>query len=267
MPLVVKVKFIKNNIATGKVYYFDNNELELKDGDRVIVEAAEHDCYCEVVGNLENISEDKITSKLKVVKYLAGEKEEKQHLKNVQDCQKIVKEVRELVEKYALNMQIISAEYTFNRKQLLVQFISDQRIDFRELVKDMAAKYRTHIVLRQVGVRDEAKVIGGIGMCGRILCCNSYLTEFSSVSINMAKNQNLSLIPSKISGVCGRLLCCLVYEDETYKELKKGLPKMNSVFETENGKGKVVGINVLTKTMRVLVKDHGIVEVKLDGSD
>ena len=158
-------------------------------------------------------------------------------------------------------MNFISSNYTFDKKQLFLMYLADDRIDFRELAKKLAQKYKTRIELRQVGVRDKAKVIGGLGPCGLFLCCNSFLTDFNSVSINMAKNQFLALNPSKINGVCGRLLCCLNYEDEVYTELKKNLPKVGSTVKIAEGTGKVVGVNVFKNTYQVEISKYNIVEV------
>ena len=164
-------------------------------------------------------------------------------------------------------MKIIDSSYTLNREQLLFHFLSDNRIDFRNLAKELASIYKTRIELRQVGVRDKAKNIGGMGMCGCTLCCSKFLNEFDSVSINMAKNQNLSLNPTKINGACGRLLCCLKYEDETYEELRKDLPKIGKIVETKQGKGKVVSLDVLKGTYNVEIENIGIVKVDINESN
>ena len=164
-------------------------------------------------------------------------------------------------------MQIMDASFNFNRSQLLFRFISDSRIDFRQLAKELANKYKTRIELRQIGVRDKAKEVGGCGLCGRPLCCTRFGTETSSVSINMAKNQNISLNPNKINGLCGRLLCCLKYEDECYKECRQLLPKIGQVVNTEQGKGKVVSLDILNKKYVVNVPEVGNIEVEIDGSN
>ena len=161
-------------------------------------------------------------------------------------------------------MMILDANYTFNKGQLLFTFLADNRVDFRKLAKDLATKYKTRIELRQVGVRDKAKEIGGYGSCGQALCCSKFLTDFDSVSINMAKNQNIALNPTKINGVCGRLLCCLKYENECYKELNKTMPKINSKVKTEFGEGKVISIDPLNQSYRVEIKEHGIEEIKVN---
>ena len=190
-----------------------------------------------------------------------------QHLKNIEDAKKALKKCKEIVDEYNLNMMILDANYTFDRSQLLFTFLADSRVDFRKLAKDLANTYKTRIELRQVGVRDKAKEVGGYGCCGQVLCCSKFLTDFDSVSINMAKNQNIALNPTKINGVCGRLLCCLKYEDECYKECAKKLPKVGKKVDTEFGEGKVISAEILKQTYRVDVKDHGIVEVKVDESN
>ncbi len=163
-------------------------------------------------------------------------------------------------------MNILNSYFTFDRNQLVFNFIAEDRVDFRELAKKLAQKYKTRIELRQIGVRDKAKRVGGLGPCGLFLCCNSFLTDFNSVSINMAKNQFLALNPSKINGVCGRLLCCLGYENDVYTELKKDFPKLGSIIETEYGIGKIVEIDVFKRTYSVDLKEKGIVEFELEGS-
>ena len=174
---------------------------------------------------------------------------------------KNVPSTNNLIEQYGLEMKIIDASYTFDREQLIFRFVSDSRVDFRQLAKDLGAIFKTRIELRQVGIRDKSKEIGGFGPCGRKLCCNNFLTEFDSVSINMAKNQNLSLNPTKINGVCGRLLCCLKYENDNYTEYKKGLPDVGHKVKTEKGEGKVISVDVFKKTYKVLLPDNEILTV------
>ena len=171
-----------------------------------------------------------------------------------------------MVEKEKLNMMILESNYTFDRNQLLFTFLADNRVDFRNLAKNLGSKFKTRIELRQVGVRDKAREVGGYGCCGRPLCCSKFLTDFDSVSINMAKTQNIALNPTKINGVCGRLLCCLKYENDTYKEYGKNLPKIGKKVKTEQGEGKVISTDILKQTYRVDVKDYGIVEVDLNES-
>ena len=185
----------------------------------------------------------------------------KKYLSNIKDAKKALVKCNELVDKYGLLMKIIDVNYTFDREQLIFRFLSDDRVDFRQLAKDLGSIYKTRIELRQVGIRDKAKEIGGIGPCGRKLCCNSFLTEFDSVSINMAKNQNLSLNPSKINGVCGRLLCCLKYENDIYTEYKKDLPDVGNKIKTDEYEGKVISVDVFNKVYKVLCNSGEIIVV------
>ena len=253
---VVGVTFKKN----GKVYYFSPSNLKIKQGINVIVKTERGLQLGMVVLSNTLIESDKITASLSNVIRIATSKDYSNHLKNIDDAKKALKKCKELVEKYDLNMIILDANYTFDRSQLLFTFIADNRIDFRKLAKDLANIYKTRIELRQVGVRDKAKEVGGCGSCGRPLCCSKFLNDFDSVSINMAKNQNIALNPTKINGVCGRLLCCLKYEDECYKECSKKLPKIGEKVSTEHGEGKVISTNILKQTYRVNVTDYGVVE-------
>lgn len=266
MVNVVAIKFYKNTVASGKVYYFKSNDLKIEDGMDVVVLTDRGEEIVKAVGDVTELDEKNYNFELKNVERIATEKDIENKKRNEEEKPQIFAEAKKFIESKIKEMQIIGVEYTLNREQLLIYFVSENRVDFRELVKELASKYRTRIELRQVGVRDEAKIIGGIGMCGRIICCKSFATEFAAVSINMAKNQGLSLVPSKISGVCGRLLCCLRYEDEEYKILKKDFPKVGSKIETGQGRGKVVSQNVLLRTVKVFVEGKGIVEVDLDGS-
>ena len=250
-----------------KVYYFSPNGMKIKKGINVIVKTERGLQLGTIeISNIE-MEEKKIKSPLSEVIRIASKKDYANHLKNIKDSKNALKKCKELVEKYDLNMMILDANYTFDRSQLLFTFLADNRVDFRKLAKDLANIYKTRIELRQVGVRDKAKEIGGYGSCGRELCCSKFLCDFDSVSINMAKNQNIALNPTKINGVCGRLLCCLKYEDECYKECAKKLPKVGKKVETEFGEGKVISTDILKQTYRVDVKDHGIVEVDLNESN
>ena len=248
----------------GKIYYFSPNGLKLEKGTSVIVKT-ERGLQLGII-ETENaeISEQKLKSSLSEVIRISTKKDKEVHEKNLIDSKKALKKCKDLVEKYQLNMMILDASYTFDRSQLLFTFLADNRVDFRKLAKDLAAIYKTRIELRQVGVRDKAKEIGGYGSCGRPLCCSKFLCDFDSVSINMAKNQKIAHNPTKINGACGRLLCCLKYEDECYKEYSKNLPKVGKKVETEFGEGKVISIDILKQKYRVDVKDHGIVEVDLN---
>ena len=260
---VVGVAFKPNK----KVYYFSPNGMKIKKGINVIVKTERGLQFGTVeIANTE-IEESKIKSSLAEVIRIASKKDYEKHMKNVNDAKKALKNCKGLVEEYDLNMMILDANYTFDRSQLLFTFLADNRVDFRKLAKDLANTYKTRIELRQVGVRDKAKEIGGYGSCGRELCCSKFLCDFDSVSINMAKNQNIALNPTKINGVCGRLLCCLKYEDECYKECSKKLPKIGKKVETEFGEGKVISTDILKQTYRVDVKDHGIVEVDVNESN
>lgn len=260
---VVGVTLKKNS----KVYYFSPKGLKLKKGTNVILKT-ERGLQLGTV-ELENtkIDSSKIKTSLSEVIRVASKKDYDNHLKNIEDAKKALKKCKELVEKYKLNMMILDASYTFDRSQLLFTFLADNRVDFRKLAKDLATIYKTRIELRQVGVRDKAKEVGGYGSCGRELCCSKFLCDFDSVSINMAKNQNIALNPNKINGVCGRLLCCLKYEDECYKELSKKLPRVGKKVETEFGEGKVISVEPLKQTYRVNVKDKGIIEVGINESN
>ncbi|MFV0498995.1 MAG: stage 0 sporulation family protein [Bacilli bacterium] len=267
MVSVVAIKFYKNDYPTGKVYYFKEDNLKLKKDLDVVIMTDRGEEIVRTVDDVTLIDEKKYNFELKSVLRIANKKDLQNKKRNEQEKKELYAEVKEFIESRIKEMQIINAEYTLNRDLLFISFVSENRVDFRELVKELASKYRTRIELRQVGVRDEAKIIGGIGVCGRIICCNNFATDFAAVSINMAKNQGLSLVPSKISGLCGRLLCCLRYEDDDYKEIKKKLPKIGSKYETSQGKGKIVSLNVLLKTMKVYVEGKGIIDVDLNGSD
>ena len=232
MIKVIGVRFRK----AGKVYYFDPAQMEIKMGDHVIVETARGIEFGEVVLGVREVDEKKVIQPLKSVIRMATKNDE------------------ELERKHELQMKLIDAEYTFDNNKLLFYFTADGRIDFRELVKDLAAVFKTRIELRQIGVRDETKILGGVGICGRPLCCHSYLSEFIPVSIKMAKEQNLSLNPTKISGVCGRLMCCLKYEEETYEDLNSHLPSVGDYVTTDDGlKGEVHSVSVLRQQVKVVV--------------
>lgn len=251
----------------GKIYYFSPNGLKLEKGNNVIVKTERGLQFGIVETENTEIEEQKLKATLSEVVRVCSKKDIETNEKNIIDAKKTLKKCKELVEKYDLNMMILDASYTFDRSQLLFTFLADNRVDFRKLAKDLASIYKTRIELRQVGVRDKAKEIGGYGSCGRPLCCSKFLCDFDSVSINMAKNQNIALNPTKINGACGRLLCCLKYEDECYKEYSKKLPKVGKKVETEFGEGKVISVDILKQKYRVDVKEHGIVEVDLNESN
>ena len=250
----------------GKAYYFNSNGFNLNIGDKVIVETEKGLQYGEVVDVSIEIKERNNLEYKNVIR-IANKNDVKKHLSNIKEAERAIVRCGDLIEQYGLDMKIIDACYTFDREQLIFRFISDNRVDFRQLAKDLGSIFKTRIELRQVGIRDKAKEIGGFGPCGRKLCCNNFLSEFDSVSINMAKNQNLSLNPTKINGVCGRLLCCLKYENDNYTEYKKGLPEIGRKVKTENGEGKVIAVDVFNRTYKVLLPENEIlvVDVKDEG--
>ena len=247
----------------GKTYYFSTNGIELKKGDNVIVETEKGLQYGQVVVSPYEVSSDDIGFALKNVIRVATKKDVTQYEKNVKDSNDALLKARKIADDLKLDMRIIDACYTFDRNQLLFNFLADARVDFREMAKKLAQVYKTRIELRQIGVRDKAKEIGGFGPCGRFLCCSTFLTDFNSVSINMAKNQMLALNPTKINGICGRLLCCLNYEDEVYTEMKKGMPSIGSLYKDKGVEGKVVSLNLLKKTITVETKNKSLVEVEV----
>ncbi len=250
---MVKVIGVRFRTA-GKVYFFDPGKLEIKQGDHVIVETARGIEYGTVIGAPREIEADKVVQPLKSVLRIANQKDDEQEASNRQKEKDAFKICLEKIKKHGLQMKLIDAEYTFDNNKVLFYFTADGRIDFRELVKDLASVFKTRIELRQIGVRDETKILGGIGICGRPLCCHTHLSEFAPVSIKMAKEQNLSLNPTKISGVCGRLMCCLKNEEETYEELNRKLPNVGDYVTTDDGlKGEVQSVNVLRQLVKVIV--------------
>lgn len=250
MVKVIGVRFRK----AGKIYFFDPVDLEIKTGDNVIVETARGIEYGNVVIGMRDVPEDQIVQPLKPVIRIATPADIEVENNNKQKEKRAYSICLEKIAKHGLEMKLIDCEYTFDNNKLLFYFTADGRIDFRELVKDLAAVFKTRIELRQIGVRDETKIIGGIGICGRPLCCNTFLSEFDPVSIKMAKEQNLSLNPTKISGVCGRLMCCLKNEQEAYEELNSKLPTVGDVVETvDQLKGEVQSVSVLKQLVKVIV--------------
>ena len=250
MTRVIGVRFR----PAGKIYFFSPGKYEIKTGDKVIVETARGVEFGSVVSGLKEVEDDKITQPLKSVIRIATQDDIRKEEKNREKEKEAFNICLEKIRKHGLEMKLIDAEYTFDNNKVLFYFTADGRIDFRELVKDLASVFRTRIELRQIGVRDETKIRGGIGICGRPLCCHTYLTEFAPVSIKMAKEQNLSLNPSKISGVCGRLMCCLTNEEETYEELNSRLPSNGDHVTTPDGlKGDVQSVNVLRQLVKVIV--------------
>ena len=251
MKTIIGVRFKK----TGKIYYFDPNGLEVEKGMPVIVETAMGDEYGETVIANKEIEEEKLTNPLKNVIRIATDKDKKMYQEYKAKEDKAMKKCEEKIKKHGLEMKLIDCEYKFDGSKLIFYFTADGRIDFRELVKDLAAIFKTRIELRQIGVRDEVKRIGGNGMCGRELCCCTFLGNFETVSIKMAKEQNISLNPSKISGNCGRLMCCLKYEQEVYEEKLKRLPKIGAIVKCEEGTGEVCGIETLKEIIKVKLTD------------
>lgn len=250
MVRVIGVRFR----TAGKIYYFNPGKLDIKRNDHVIVETARGIEYGTVVGAPKEVEDDKVIQPLKSVLRVATQKDDEQEAANKVKEKEAFKICLEKIKKHELQMKLIDAEYTFDNNKVLFYFTADGRIDFRELVKDLASVFKTRIELRQIGVRDETKIIGGIGICGRPLCCHTHLSEFVPVSIKMAKEQNLSLNPTKISGVCGRLMCCLKNEEETYEELNRRLPNVGDYVTTEDGlKGEVQSVNVLRQLVKVIV--------------
>jgi len=247
----------------GKTYNFSCNNLELKKGMNVIVETEKGLQYGQVVVNPYEVTPEDIGFELKNVIRVATKQDDKQYEKNKKDANDALIKSRKIADELDLEMRIIDANYTFDRNQLLFNFLADSRVDFREFAKKLAQIYKTRIELRQIGVRDKAKEIGGIGPCGRFLCCSTFLTDFNSVSINMAKNQMLALNPTKINGVCGRLLCCLNYEDEVYTEMKKGMPNMGQVYKKDGVEGKVVSLNLIKRTATIETRNKTLVEVEV----
>ena len=250
MIKVIGVRFRK----AGKVYFFDPAGMEIKTGDHVIVETARGIEFGHVVLGNREVEDKKVVQPLKPVIRMATERDDEQEAANKVKEKDAFRICQEKITKHGLDMKLIDAEYTFDNNKVLFYFTADGRIDFRELVKDLAAVFKTRIELRQIGVRDETKIMGGVGICGRALCCHSYLSEFIPVSIKMAKEQNLSLNPTKISGVCGRLMCCLKNEEETYEELNSKLPNIGDYVTTDDGlKGEVHSVSVLRQLVKVVV--------------
>ena len=258
---VVGVRFKK----AGKIYYFSPGDLDIKKDQSVIVETARGVEYGKVVIGKKQVDEDDVVLPLKKVIRIANEEDRKTMQENMDLARRAYSICLTKIEEHQLEMNLVDVEYTFDRNKVLFYFTADGRIDFRELVKDLASIFRTRIELRQIGVRDEAKMLGGIGPCGRVLCCSSFLGDFEPVSIKMAKDQNLSLNPAKISGLCGRLMCCLQYENDHYEEAKKELPDVGEPISTPAGHGKVAGINILERLVEVeLNETQHILEYSLD---
>ncbi|MFO7968974.1 MAG: stage 0 sporulation family protein [Candidatus Izemoplasmatales bacterium] len=239
----------------GKKYYFEANDLELKQNDYVVVETVRGYELGEVISDIIQISDEEIVSPLKPVLRLATAEDIQKFKDNMAEQPKVMDITEKLVKKHELDMKLLNSEYTLDKSKLIIYFTAEGRVDFRELVKDLANEFHVRIELRQVGARDGAKVIGGIGPCGRQTCCTSFLREFEPVTIKMAKTQNLSLNPANISGLCGKLLCCIRYENENYKNFKAETPNVDSTVYTVDGKGKVIKINYAEQSVTVKLAD------------
>ena len=266
MATVIGVRF-RN---AGKLYYFDPGKLWPTAGDAVIVETVRGMEYGEVVTGVKEVSDELITPPLKMVIRIATAEDAQHHAENVAKEKDALAVCQKKVDEHKLQMKLVGCEYTFDNSKILFYFTSDKRVDFRVLVKDLAGVFRTRIELRQIGVRDEAKMMGGLGICGRQVCCAAFLGDFQPVSIKMAKEQSLSLNPNKISGVCGRLMCCLKYEEDHYEATRKQMPKVGKEVITPDGNGTVIDLNILKETVRVRLpkgdsyeqKDFPMQEVK-----
>lgn len=253
MRKIVGVQF-KNN---GKVYYFDLNNVDLNGEKNVIVETEKGYEYATIVLENKEIKDLKEDLDLSRVIRVANEEDERIHDRNKKDSEKAIQKADEIAKKIGLNMTFVDASFNYERTQLMLYFLSDNRVDFRELAKQLAGIYKTRIELRQIGVRDKAKEVSGLGPCGRELCCSCFLKDLDSVSISMAKNQNLVLNPTKINGQCGRLLCCLNYEDELYSENRKDMPDYGSRVKTDHGEGQVIFVDIPNKKFIVNIPDYG----------
>ena len=261
MYKVVGVRFKK----AGKIYYFDPGDLLLQKDDFVIVETVRGVEYGRIVIAPKEVGEHDVVLPLKKVLRIADHKDRLIVEENKAATREAYQLCCEKVEEHGLDMKLVDVEYTFDRNKVIFYFTADGRVDFRELVKDLAAIFRTRIELRQIGVRDEAKMLGGIGPCGRMLCCSTFLGDFEPVSIKMAKDQNLSLNPTKISGLCGRLMCCLKYENDEYEMARNELPDIGESIQTPVGEGKIVGLNILERVMQIEIPEHGrVLEYTLD---
>jgi cell fate regulator YaaT (PSP1 superfamily) len=249
MHKVIGVRFK----SVGKIYYFLPGDISFKEGEHAIVETARGMEYGEVVIVDKEVSDKEIVAPLKTVVRRANAKDEKKLEENKQKETEALETCQKKINKHGLDMKLVDVEYTFDNSKIIFYFTAEGRVDFRELVKDLAGVFKTRIELRQIGVRDEAKMLGGLGPCGRPCCCSSFLGDFSPVSIKMAKEQNLSLSPTKISGLCGRLMCCLNYEQEHYCQTRKRMPKLGSTVKSPDGEGVVIDNNAVTETVRIRI--------------
>lgn len=258
---VIGVRFKK----AGKIYYFDPGKHDVKVNSYVIVETIRGIEFGKVVITNKMVDEEDVVLPLKKVIRIATDEDKQQVIRNEEDAQSAFETALMKISEHQLEMNLVDVDYTLDRNKIIFYFTADGRIDFRDLVRDLASIFKTRIELRQIGVRDEAKMLGGIGPCGRMLCCSTFLGDFEPVSIKMAKDQNLSLNPAKISGLCGRLMCCLKYENDTYEEGKRQLPDYGQSIDTPFGNGKVVGLNILEKIIHIELVDHErVIEYTLD---
>lgn len=263
MTDIVGVTFGDND----KIVYYLFDDFNVKKGYNVIVETDRGLEFAKIVTDIHQIDLKKLKEPLNHIYKMATKDDYYTHKDNLKNSNIALKKCQDLVKKYNLEMNVIEASYTFDKDQLMFKFYAESRIDFRDLAKELASLYKTRIELRQIGVRDKAKEVGGYGSCGQQLCCKRFLNEFDSVSISMAKNQSISLSPTKINGVCGRLLCCLKYENECYKTCKKGLPNVGQTVDIDEGTGRVVSVDILNRSFKVSLPTGPLVEVKLDGSN
>lgn len=257
---IVGIEFKDN----GKIYYFNSRDLNLKINDNVIVETERGLQYGKVVTDIKQISSNAASHNLHEVVRMASKDDYFQHIRNIEDAKKALTKAIKLAKDLDLEMRFTEVCYTFDRNQLILYFLSENRVDFRELAKQLAAIYRTRIELRQIGVRDKAKEISGLGPCGRQLCCASFLNDLDAVSISMAKNQNLALNPTKINGLCGRLLCCLNYEDDLYTENREGMPEVGDAVKTDAGEGIVTSVDILNRKYTIDIENEGKKEIRLE---
>lgn len=263
MIKVVGVRFKK----AGKIYYFDPADMNIQKDTYVVVETARGIEFGECVIGIKEINENDIVSPLKSVLRIATNEDIEKHFKNKDNEKDAFDICLKKIQEHGLTMKLIDVEYTFDNNKVIFYFTADGRVDFRDLVKDLATIFKTRIELRQIGVRDEAKMLGGLGPCGRPMCCSSFLGDFASVSIKMAKEQNLSLNPTKISGICGRLMCCLNYEQSTYEDIRKRMPKVGSIVKTSEGTGEVFSNNIVKESIKVKLKkgeEEVLEEFKID---
>lgn len=249
---VIGVRFKK----AGKIYYFDPGEFAIEKDDYVIVETTRGVEYGKVVVPVKSVGENDVVLPLKQVVRVASDRDRQQVEENRIEAARAFEQGTAKIEEHRLDMKLVDVEYTFDRNKVIFYFTAEGRVDFRNLVKDLASIFRTRIELRQIGVRDEAKMLGGIGPCGRMLCCSTFLGDFEPVSIKMAKDQNLSLNPSKISGLCGRLMCCLKYENDEYEQAKKEMPDVGTHVSTPDGAGRVVGMNILERVLKIRLTEQ-----------